>query len=248
MPKRRIAGQSDYYVYVLMRPDTGEPFYVGKGFGKRMFQHEKSARKGEKSHKANLIRKFLRDGQEIRRTVIEENLTEVAAFILEREAITEIGRYPHGSLTNLTDGGDGSSGTIVSESTRRKIAASQQGRPLSEAHRKAISVGHTGKGEFMSREMRQKVSEAGASVSRNSVSRNSVWATNGILTKRVLSGSALPVGWILGRGSLGVFITDGAANKRVTDVSAIPSGWQIGRIRRRRDGTYGPFRQQRKSG
>ena len=32
-----------YYVYLLIDPRTGKPFYVGKGRGRRMLKHEKRA-------------------------------------------------------------------------------------------------------------------------------------------------------------------------------------------------------------
>ena len=31
----------DYYIYKLIDPRTGKPFYIGKGKGNRLHQHEK---------------------------------------------------------------------------------------------------------------------------------------------------------------------------------------------------------------
>lgn len=51
-----------FYVYVLLRPD-GEPFYVGKGLGKRIFSHEAEARNTTlRTHKLNVIRAINRHG------------------------------------------------------------------------------------------------------------------------------------------------------------------------------------------
>ena len=33
----------DFYVYCLMDPRNNEPFYIGKGVGNRIFDHEKCA-------------------------------------------------------------------------------------------------------------------------------------------------------------------------------------------------------------
>ena len=41
--KAFLTEQSQHYVYILRRPD-GRPFYVGKGYGPRVFQHENEAR------------------------------------------------------------------------------------------------------------------------------------------------------------------------------------------------------------
>jgi hypothetical protein len=38
-----LRGFQGHYVYVLRRPN-GRPFYVGKGYGDRVFQHENEAR------------------------------------------------------------------------------------------------------------------------------------------------------------------------------------------------------------
>jgi hypothetical protein len=55
-----------FYVYVLFRPN-GQPFYVGKGLGRRVFNHEMEARNTSiKTHKLNVIRAIIRQGGQIR--------------------------------------------------------------------------------------------------------------------------------------------------------------------------------------
>jgi len=65
MAAQIASGRSYFYVYVLCDHE-GAPFYVGKGKGPRVFQHEAEAlNPSRKSHKLNLIRRIQRDGYEI---------------------------------------------------------------------------------------------------------------------------------------------------------------------------------------
>ena len=56
-----------FYTYALLHPKTSLPFYVGKGKGGRIFDHEwKAKRLTTNSHKFNIIRKIQREGGKIR--------------------------------------------------------------------------------------------------------------------------------------------------------------------------------------
>jgi len=111
-----------YFVYVYLNPlkigefiyhDISfefEPFYVGKGFGKRDFYHlnkVKNKNKYKKSEKFRIIEEILNNGLEPKIIRIFENCEEDKSLILERETITKIGRLDlkKGPLTNLNDGG-----------------------------------------------------------------------------------------------------------------------------------------------
>ena len=106
---RTIAG--NFYVYVLCRPN-GCPFYVGKGINRRALEHEAEARRnhpvGETNpFKRNVIRKVIRDGEQIVYRV--EAIYDLAdqQGCLEREAflIKTHGRlHEGGCLTNLAGG------------------------------------------------------------------------------------------------------------------------------------------------
>lgn len=92
-----------FYVYVLSRPD-GRPFYVGKGKGQRIFQHEWDAQRGIKNYKCNIIRKIWREGREVHRSIVFISPNELDALHFETTLIHAIGR-PY--LANQTKGGDG---------------------------------------------------------------------------------------------------------------------------------------------
>lgn len=96
----------DYYVYFYLRKDF-TPYYVGKGKNKRAFtKHYNVKRPKDKS----------------RIIIVESNLTEIQAFILERYYIRCFGRKDDGTgiLRNFADGGQGSSGYILSEDAKKE--------------------------------------------------------------------------------------------------------------------------------
>lgn len=112
--------KNEYCVYLHIKETDGSPFYVGKGLKSRSYQ--KTSRNKwwcsvVDKHNYDII-------------YLEENLTETQA--LEREVywIKRIGRKSLGlgPLVNLTDGGEGTSGRIVSEVTRLKTSLSNKGQ------------------------------------------------------------------------------------------------------------------------
>lgn len=112
--------QGRFYVYQLSRPD-GTPFYIGKGFGRRIFHHEVEAKGAGCSHKLNTIRLIARQGGTIDYAIRAFFDCEVDCHAFEMAEITRIGRFDlkTGPLTNLTAGGEGTVG--LSEETRQRI-------------------------------------------------------------------------------------------------------------------------------
>ncbi len=104
-----------FYVYHLLRPD-GTPFYVGKGQNRRIFFHESEAQGAGRTYKLNTIRQIVRAGQEIRYEIVGLYATEEESLSCEIAEIKRIGRHDQkeGPLTNLTDGGEGTSGLDLS--------------------------------------------------------------------------------------------------------------------------------------
>jgi hypothetical protein len=112
-----MSSNTIYYVYRYNRED-GTPYYIGKGKGDRYRNRHNVPVPKDRS----------------RIVFIETNMSEQDAFDLEVELIAHYGRKDLGTgiLRNLTDGGEGSSGYIVSEEQRQKISMSLTGRKQSQ--------------------------------------------------------------------------------------------------------------------
>ena len=100
-----------HYVYHLLRPDT-TPFYVGKGQNRRIFDHEREAKGVGRNYKLNTIRQITALGHSLRYTIVAFYDSEEECLAHEVSDIKRIGRHDlkTGPLTNLTDGGEGTSG------------------------------------------------------------------------------------------------------------------------------------------
>ena len=97
----------EYYVYAYLRED-GSPYYIGKGKSNRLNSKQRTS--SLPKNKSNII-------------IIQDKLTEKSALFLEQVYISFYGRKDNetGILRNLTDGGEGTSGRIVSEETKIKL-------------------------------------------------------------------------------------------------------------------------------
>ena len=100
---------NSYYVYAHVKPN-GDVFYIGKGKGRRA----KETRYRTK-YWLNVVNKY---GYEI--VMLAENLTCEEALAKEKELIAAYKTKV--KLVNLTDGGEGMSGYVMSEETKRKIS------------------------------------------------------------------------------------------------------------------------------
>lgn len=210
---------SIFYVYVYLDPRKPgpfvygkyvfdfEPFYVGKGHNNRMDDHLKEVLNDHKISlkgnqlKYNKIRQILKTGDKPIIYDVNNFLNETEA-LLETKLIKNIGRIKlgNGTLTNLTDGGDGVSGYKHTEETKNKMK-----QPKSEETKNKISLTLKGvpigfRGNNLTRlkisaNTKLQVGE------KNSVFET-IWINNNLKNKRVKSNVLQPFlndGWSCGR-------------------------------------------------
>lgn len=126
-----------FYAYMHTKPD-GTPFYIGKGNGRRVRNFSK-----RNQHHKNIVAKYGRENIHIG---YMECSDESTAFDLEMGLIKCVKRMGI-KLTNLTEGGHGVSGLVVTPEQRAKISATLTGRkgtPWSDEQRakfRASTVG-----------------------------------------------------------------------------------------------------------
>lgn len=101
-----------FYTYAYLR-ENGTPYYIGKGTGKRAYSKE---------HNVSVPPKE-------RILLLKINLVEEDAYQHEIYMIALFGRKDLGTgiLHNKTDGGDGTRGTLLTETQRNKISKRQLG-------------------------------------------------------------------------------------------------------------------------
>jgi hypothetical protein len=132
------AGGKQFYAYIHAKPD-GTPFYVGKGNGRRLNMFHR-----RNQHHKNIVAKYGRRNILIGRLDCSDEST---AFDLEMGLIKCL-RRSGVDLANLTDGGHGPSGLVVTPEQRAKISATLMGRsgtPHTEASKAKISAANTGR-------------------------------------------------------------------------------------------------------
>ena len=151
---------NNYYIYELIDPRSGLVFYVGKGkkrdkLGRvyRRIKDHLSLQDRSNKFKASIIKKVQGLGLKIRFNIIKDNITEQEAFLTEVELIKKYGKRIDGTgiLVNLTDGGEGTSGKIVSKITKNILSF--------KAKERYKKYGSLTKGYKHSQETRQLMSE-----------------------------------------------------------------------------------------
>ena len=142
-----------YYTYAYLREDR-TPYYIGKGKGNRAYRRRYKGEVNPPKDKSRIL-------------ILKQNLTEEEAFRHEVYMIAVLGRKDLGTgiLHNRTNGGEGLSGYICSDETKRKMSEALKGKPLSEETRRKMSEAHKGEnhsfyGKCHSEESKRKMSEA----------------------------------------------------------------------------------------
>lgn len=138
-----------YYIYRHIRPDTDQVFYIGKGKNRRnTYTYERSKAQDRRNpFWWNVVHK--NDDRYVIEIMMEfDNEPECDAKEIELIALYGRADRHKGTLTNLTDGGDGSTNMIVTEETRQRLRAKLSG------------VNHPNYGKKLSAATCQKKSDA----------------------------------------------------------------------------------------
>lgn len=153
-----------HYLYRHIRTDKNEPFYIGVGtcvFYKNTFYFSRAF---EKSNRNNLWKKIVKKTD----YVVEIMIISDSYEYIKKKEIEFISLYGRidlktGSLTNLTEGGDGCLGLSAESKKRRNDKL--KNRKVSEHTKKLLSDGRKGMdnpnyGNKYSDETKDKISKA----------------------------------------------------------------------------------------
>lgn len=123
-----------FYVYVHIRLDTGEIFYVGKGKGKRAWN-----RTHRTTHWSRVVKKY---GRIVK--ILSDHEHEHEAYNEEIRVISEL-RSQGLPLVNISNGGGGPSGRKLTDSQKQRVSEVHKGKKLSPEHIKKLVDSHKGK-------------------------------------------------------------------------------------------------------
>jgi len=138
-------------VYEHLRNDTNEVFYVGIGKeeGRAFDKHNRN------KHWHNIVNKAGYTVNIIYKDIEYEEAKNIEILLIEKYGRKNLGL---GNLVNLTDGGEGCLGLIISEEIRQKLSEVNKGKTLSDKTKKKIS--ESLKGKTHTEKSKQKISEA----------------------------------------------------------------------------------------
>ena len=180
-----------FYIYFHINPIKKEVFYVGKGSGKRAYDLNE-----RNDFWKNTVNKY---GEPII-IIVKDNISETYAFELEKAYIKILGRrnINEGTLVNLTEGGEGTSGYKFTDETKKVLSNLKIGIKKSEEHKKKMSISAKKRGPNQLGRKRTEESKKKSSESAKN-RRNYQWITNDIITTTISSDATIPKGFRKGR-------------------------------------------------
>ncbi len=169
---------NEFYVYVYLDPRKPgnyeyesicflyEPFYIGKGKGKRCYDHITNITDNDRNTiKVGKIKNILSEGVSPIILKHSQNIIESDAFVIEKKLISEIGTIAiingikRGCLSNMTAGGEGTSGFTFKMSEEHKERL-REGIRNSEMRKKSDKAnGLARRGIPLSEETKQKIKD-----------------------------------------------------------------------------------------
>lgn len=104
--EKALQALNGYYVYALIDPRTDKVFYIGKGTGDRVFNHEAEQDKNPESEKRKLktIREIEKENLNVKKVIINWGLSESEAFAAEASLINYHNLIQNENLTNIVAG------------------------------------------------------------------------------------------------------------------------------------------------
>ena len=115
--EKSLLSLGDYYVYGLIDPRNKQIFYIGKGTGNRVFEHERESIVNPDSERLKLktIADIKSEGLDVEKIIINSNLTEAEAFAAEASLINAFNYISDIGLTNIVSGHYSSEALSVEE-------------------------------------------------------------------------------------------------------------------------------------
>ena len=151
---------NEYYTYAYLRED-GTPYYIGKGKKRRIYRKDRRIKPPKNKNRIIFLKK---------------NLTEEEAFKHEIYMISIFGRKDLGTgiLYNMTNGGEGTSGSprVISDEHKEKLRKIAKGRKVGEETRKKLREIH--KNRKFSEESRKKMSDSKIGVKKSEEHKNNI--------------------------------------------------------------------------
>lgn len=104
--EKSLTSLNAYYVYGLIDPRNKKYFYIGKGTGNRVFEHETESIDSSNSNSLKLatIKDIKDSGLEVEKVIINANLTEQEAYAAEASLINAFNYIADNKLTNIVAG------------------------------------------------------------------------------------------------------------------------------------------------
>jgi len=220
--------KNDYYVYIYLREDD-TPYYVGKGCGKRAFKFSR--------------RNIRRPPTDDKINILVSNLTEQQAFEYEKYFIAKYGRKDKGTgvLHNKTDGGEGTSGTILTEKQKILRSEKTKGRICINDGKRNRFIEKNTKiprgwklGVFYDEERKENIRNSQKNRWKNLSEQekkdwvNKVNNANKDTLRKPMSDKVKNE--IKKRFTNSIYITNGIDNRRIMKNDIIPLGWTKGRV------------------
>ncbi len=133
--EKSLLALGDYYVYGLIDPRNRRLFYIGKGTGNRVFEHERESQGNPDSEKLKLrtIAEIKDAGLDVEKIIINCNLTEAEAFAAEAALINAFNYVCDVGLTNIVSGHHSTEALNVE--TFEKINGAEELQPSDIRHR-----------------------------------------------------------------------------------------------------------------